>query len=90
MQALPLAPFHNVAEEAIDNELEIVFSFFFPTSFLKWQHHTSARLEYLGTVAPLNGAVYHRTLSEALGALLLNLSLCIYFARSGNEECFVL
>lgn len=49
----------------------------------------SARLEYLGTVAPLNGAVYHRTLSEAVGALLLNHSLCIYFARSGNEECIL-
>lgn len=61
-----------------------------PPSFLKWHHHMSAWLEYLGTVGPLNGAVYHRTLSEALGALLLNLSLGIYFARSGNEERFVL
>lgn len=43
-----------------------------------------AWLEYLGTAAPLNGAVYHHTLSEAVGALLLNHSLCIYFAGSGN------
>lgn len=91
MQAVPLAPSHNVAEAAIDNESEIAcsFFFFFLLSFLKWQHHMSAWLEYLGTVAPLNGAVYHRTLLEAAGALLLNHSLHIYFARSGNEECIL-
>lgn len=88
MQAVPLALSHNVAEEAIDNESEIALFFFF-SSFLKQQHCVSAWLEYLGTVAPLNGAVYHRTPSEALGVLLLNHSLCIYFARSGNEDCIL-
>lgn len=29
MQAVPLAPSHNVAEEAIDNESEIALFFFF-------------------------------------------------------------
>lgn len=67
----------------------LLFFFFFLLSFLKWHHHMSAWLEYLGTVAPLNGAVYHRTLLEAAGALLLNHSLHIYFARSGNEECIL-
>lgn len=63
-------------------------SFFF-SSFLKQQHCVSVWLEYLGTVAPLNGAVYHHTLSGAVGVLLLNHSLCIYFARSGNEDCIL-
>lgn len=35
MQAVPLAPSHNVAEEAIDNESEIALSFLFSPSFLK-------------------------------------------------------
>lgn len=56
MQAL--APSHNVAEAATDNKSEIAHSFsFFPLSFLKWQHRMSAWLEYVGTVAPLNGPV---------------------------------
>lgn len=91
MQAVPLAPSHNVAAEATDNELEIALSFlffyFFFPSLLKQQHCMPARLEYLGTAAPLNGAVYHHTPSEAVGALLLNHSRCIYFARSAF--CFV-
>lgn len=35
MQAVPLAPSHNVAEEAIDNESEIALFFFifFPLAF---------------------------------------------------------
>lgn len=89
MQAVPLAPSHNVAEEAIDNEWETALLFLFFSSFLKRQHHMSAWLGYLGTAAPLNGAVYHRTLSEAVGALLLNHSLCICVTRSGNEECIL-
>lgn len=32
MQAVPLAPSHNVAEEAIDNELEIALLFLFFSS----------------------------------------------------------
>lgn len=88
MQAVPLAPSHNVAEEAIDNESEIAL-FFFSSSFLKQQHCVSAWLEYLGIVAPLNGAVYHHSLSGAVGVLLLNHSLWIYFARSSNEDCIL-
>lgn len=51
MQAMPCAPMHNIAEEAVDEESEIAGVFFF--GLLKWQYNMSAWLGYLDTGAPV-------------------------------------